>query len=91
MQDLPKLTLRLRERDPEWKAIFVEGNNRAINMDTYQKEYDIEVEVVQLNLNTGGMRVRYPWPSDRVKKGFEIRSVDVPLSSFFEHYKIEAK
>jgi hypothetical protein len=89
--NLPKLTLSLRERDPEFVARFEPGNNTAVNMDEYYKMYEIEVEVVQLNLNSQGMRVRYPWPNKNKKSGFEVVSRDVPVGSFFDKYKIEAK
>jgi hypothetical protein len=56
---LPKIKVTLRERDPNFIARFSKGSNTAVNMDEYQKDYEIEVEIVQLNLNSGGMRVRY--------------------------------
>ena len=89
--NLPKLTLTLRERNPNFKARFVPGNNTAVNMDEYQKDYEIEVEVVQLNLNSQGMRIRYPWPNKHKKSGFEMVSRDVPIDAFFEQYKILEK
>lgn len=89
--DLPVLLLKLKETNPEYEPIFVEGEQWPINRDEYQKEYMIEVEVVQLNLNTGGMRVRYPWYSKHTKKGYEIRSVDVSIDLFYEHYEITLK
>ena len=87
----PKLTLTLREFDPDWVAEFEPGNNRAINTDTMQKDYEIEVEIVQLNLNSGGMRVRYEWPTKHTKKGFEVRSRDVSIKHFFERFEISEK
>ena len=89
MDALPKLTLTLREFDPDWEAVFEPGNNCAINTDTMQKDYEIEVEVVQLNLNSGGMRVRYEWPHKRTKKGYEVRSRDVSIEHFFKQYEIK--
>lgn len=89
--DLPTLTLNLRERDPNFVARFEPGNNTAVNMDEYYKMYDIEVEVVQLNLNSEGMRIRYPWPNKHKKNGVEMVSRDVPIDAFFEQFKIEAK
>ena len=88
---LPKLTLTLRETDPNFVARFEPGNNRAVNMDEYQKDYQIEVEVVQLNLNSGGMRVRYQWPNKYKKSGVEMVSRDVSIDAFYAQYKIEAK
>lgn len=88
---LPKLTVTLRERNPNYAPIFEDGSPRAINMHEYDADYEIEVEVVQLNLNTGGMRVRYEWPSKRTKKGFEVVSRDIPITHFYNHYAIVAK
>jgi hypothetical protein len=90
MDSLPKLTLTLRETDPDWEAVFEPGNNCAINMDSYQKDYEIEVEIVQLNLNSGGMRVRYEWPDKHSKKGFSVQSRDVSINEFFKPYEIKA-
>lgn len=85
---LPKLTVTLRETDPNFVARFVEGSNTAVNMDEYQKDYEIEVEVVQLNLNTGGMRVRYEWPNKHRKSGKEMVSRDISIEHFYKQYKI---
>lgn len=87
----PKLTLTLVERNPEYVPIFVEGNNHAINEHEYRKEYEIEVEIVQLNLNSGGMRVRYEWPDKDSKKGYFVQSRDVPISHFFDKFEIKEK
>jgi hypothetical protein len=86
---LPTLTLTLRLTDPEWEAIFVPESNQAINMDSYQKDFEVEVEVVQLNLNTGGMRIRFPWPNKHKKSGMGIESRDVSINEFFKHYEIK--
>ena len=88
---LPKLTLTLRLPDPNYKPIFADHSPRAINADEYDKDYEVEVEVVQLNLNSGGMRVRFPWPTKRVKKGYEIRSQDVSIEHFYKQFDIVAK
>ena len=88
---LPKVTMMIREIDPTWKPVYADHSPRAINVDTMYKEYEMEVEIVQLNLNTGGMRVRYQWPSKRVKKGYEVRSIDVPLTHFYDKYDIVEK
>ena len=85
---LPKLTLTLRERNPEYVAIFEEGNNHPVNIDEYQKDYEIEVEIVQLNLNSGGMRVRYDWPDKDSKKGYNVISRDVSIEHFYKQYQI---
>ena len=88
---LPKLTVTLRETDPNFVPRFEKGSNRAVNMDEYQKEYEIEVEVVQLNLNTGGMRVRYDWPDKDSKKGFTVHSRDISIEHFYKSYQITPK
>lgn len=85
---LPKVTVTLRETDPNFIARFEDGSNHATNMDEYQKDYVIEVEVVQLNLNTGGMRVRYNWPNKHRRNGVEVVSRDIPISHFFDKYSI---
>lgn len=86
---LPKLTLTLRETDPAYEAKYHEGEVRPYNMDEYQKDFDIEVEIVQLNLNSGGMRVRYEWPSKHTKTGMAVQSRDVSINEFFKHYEIK--
>jgi hypothetical protein len=78
----------LRERNPEWVAILVEGSNHPVNFDEYQKDYEIEVEIVQLNLNSGGMRVRYDWPDKDSKKGYNVISRDVSIDHFYKQYQI---
>ena len=88
---LPKLTLTLRLPDPDWEAVFVPGENRAINSDTYSKDFEVEVEVVQLNLNSGGMRVRFPWPNKHRKSGMEVCSQDVSIEHFYKSFDIVAK
>ena len=85
---LPKLTLTLNLPDPQWEAVFVEGENRAINMDSYSKDFEVEVEVVQLNLNSGGMRVRYEWPNKHRKNGMEVCTRDVSIEHFYKQYQI---
>lgn len=88
---LPKITVTLRERDPNFVAKFTKGSNRAVNMDEYQKDYEIEVEIVQLNLNSGGMRVRYEWPNNLRKSGMEMVSRDIPIEHFYAAYDIVKK
>lgn len=88
---LPKLTLTLRETNPDYVPVFEDHSPRAINFDEYQKDYEIEVEVVQLNLNSGGMRVRYEWPDKRSKKGYSVQSRDVSISHFYKEFDIVAK
>lgn len=88
---LPRLTLRLRLIDPSWKAVFGDGSPRAINADSMYKDFDVEVEVVQLNLNSGGMRVRYEWPNKHRKSGMEICTQDVSIAGFFDKYELREK
>lgn len=88
---LPKLTVKLVERNPNYVPKYSSDDCRPYNMDEYQAEYEIEVEVVQLNLNTGGMRVRYQWPSKQTKSGFETVSRDIPISHFYDKYDITLK
>ena len=85
MEALPKVTLTLRLTDPEWTPMIGE-NDRITNMDDWAKAFVVEVEVVQLNLNTGGMRVRFPWPNKNVKSGVSMQSVDVGIQAFFDKY-----
>lgn len=88
---LPKITVTLREFDPTWKAVFGDHSPRAINTDTMMKDYEIEVEIVQLNLNSGGMRVRYEWPCKQTKSGFKMQSRDISIDHFYKHYEIVKK
>jgi len=88
---IPQIRMTLRLIDPTWKAIFVEGNDRAVNADTMYKEYDVIVDIVQLNLNSGGMRIRYEWPNKHRKSGYEMCTQDVSIDHFFKHFSIEQK
>jgi hypothetical protein len=88
---LPKLTVTLRETNPDFEPRWEEGSNTAVNTDEYQYDYEIEVEVVQLNLNTGGMRVRYEWPNKNRRTGKEMVSRDIPIDHFYKHYQITPK
>ena len=85
---LPKVTMMIREIDPTWVAVFADHSPRAINADSMYKDYELEVEIVQLNLNTNGMRIRYEWPCKHSKKGFKVVSRDVSLEHFFKKYHI---
>lgn len=91
MDYLPTLKLELLLDDPNYVPVYADGDVKPINYDDYRKKFEVEVEVVQLNLNTGGMRVRFEWPSKYTKKGYEIRSVDVSIDEFFKHYTIDEK
>ena len=47
-----------------------------------------EVEVLQLNLNSGGMRVRF---MDRFAGKDKVVTQDIPIKEFFEQYSITEK
>ena len=85
---LPTLTVTLRCPDPEYVPKYSGDDCRPYNADEYYAEFEVEVEVVQLNLNSGGMRVRYQWPSKQTKSGFETVSRDIPLQHFYDAYEI---
>lgn len=86
---LPTITVSLRRRNPEWKPIYENGSPRAINTDTYYVNIDTEVEIVQLNLNTGGMRVRWCEPDSESKKGYVVESRDISIDHFYKKYAIQ--
>ena len=88
---LPKLTVKLVERNPNYVPKYSSDDCRPYNMDEYQAEYEIEVEVVQLNLNTGGMRVRWNEPDADSKKGYRVESQDVSIQYFYDQYQITPK
>jgi len=52
---------------------------------------DTKVEIVQLNLNSGGMRVRWNEPEPGTKRGFSVQSQDDPIGVFYEQYDIVKK
>jgi hypothetical protein len=85
---LPKLKVKLMLRDPSWTPIFEDGNPWAVNKDSYLIEQEREVEVVQLNLNTGGMRIRWNEPDATKKKGYVVESCDISIDHFYKHYHI---
>ena len=89
MTELPKLKLTFKLPVPGWEPVYVD--NKAINMDSYAKDYEVEVEVVQLNLNSGGMRVRFSWPDKYGKNGMRVHTTDVPIADFFKQYDIVSK
>lgn len=86
--NLPTLRLTLNLPDPNYVPVFADHSPRAINADEYSKDFEVEVEVVQLNLNSGGMRVRFPWPNKHRKNGMEIQSRDVSIEHFFKKYRV---
>jgi hypothetical protein len=88
---LPKVTVTLRETNPNYVPKYRDGEVRPYNMDEYQSDYEIEVEIVQLNLNTAGMRVRYQWPSKQTKSGFVTQSRDISIDHFYKQFDIVEK
>lgn len=88
---LPVITVTLRRKNPNWKPIYEDGNGRPVNMSDWQIEMPTEVEVVQLNLNTGGMRVRWSEPDPESKKGYTVESRDISIEHFYKHYEITKK
>lgn len=83
---LPLVTIKTAVVNPEWSPIFEDGNPRAVNEASYRITVELEAEVLQLNLSTGGMRVRYRRP-DRDGKMKTITE-DVSASFFFNQYTI---
>lgn len=55
---------------------------------SFQISEEREVEVVQLNLNSGGMRVRF---ADSYQGKNKIVTQDIPATEFFDQYDIVAK
>jgi hypothetical protein len=84
MNTLPKITLKVAVRNPDWVA----DRTDASNMDRYYIKVDRECEVLQLNLNAGTMRVRFRNPDVTMKKGFTNNTTDVAIAPFFEQYTI---
>ena len=85
---LPEVTIRTTETNPDYVPIFVEGEDWPTNRHEYQMEIEIVAEVLQLNLSTGGMRVRYKWP-ERGRAKMKTVTKDVPISFFFAQYSIQ--
>lgn len=85
---LPLVTIQTVIRNPDWEPIFVEGSNHAVNEASYRIKVELEAEVLQLNLSTGGMRVRYRLP-DRETGKLQTITEDVPISFFFNQYSIQ--
>ena len=86
--NLPKLTLVLHETNPDWEPLCRAGESRPYNIDEYQNYYEIDVEVVVLNLNSGTMGVRYEWPEKNVKSGVIVRNRNVSIEHFYKQYEI---
>jgi len=83
---LPTLVTMVQMRNPDWVPTHIEGV--VVNNDQYYIDKDVEVEVLTLNLNAGSMRVRFREPTTRNKTGWEVKTQDTSIDSFFEHYEI---
>lgn len=78
---LPVIMAPVRRLNPEW----VRGGDMECFIDI-----ETQVEVVQLNLNTGGMRVRWNEVDPTAKKGFRVESQDIDIQHFYKHYSIKS-
>ena len=87
---LPSILAPIYRRNPNYKPVFVDGSPYAINSDECFINIETQVEVVQLNLNTGGMRVRWNEPDPSKKKGFRVESCDIDIQHFYKHYSIKS-
>jgi len=78
---LPQIVAPVSRRNPKW----VRGGTEQLFIPT-----PTIVEVVQLNLNTGGMRVRWNEPDPTKKKGFTVQSEDISIEHFYKQYSIKS-
>ena len=85
---LPEVTIRTTETNPDYVPRYQDGDVKPVNHHEYQMEIEIVAEVLQLNLSTGGMRVRYRLP-DRKTGKLQTITEDVPISFFFNQYSIQ--
>lgn len=90
MDNLPVVTIKTRETNPDYVPIFVDGEQWPVNRQDYDMDIEVEAEVLQLNLTTGGMRVRYKWP-ERGRAKMKTVTKDVSNVWFFAKYSISAK
>jgi hypothetical protein len=76
---LPVIRAKVRVYNPDY--------DNKIAGSEFQIYKEREVEVVQLNLNSGGMRVRFmdQGPFDKKPK---VVSVDISIDTFFTQYSI---
>jgi hypothetical protein len=76
---LPVIRAKVRVYNPDY--------DNKIAGSEFQIYEEREVEVVQLNLNSGGMRVRFmdQGPFDKKPK---VVSVDISIDTFFTQYAI---
>ena len=84
MSGLPRVKIVVRQiADPSWVGEYV--GNKAINMDTYYlHNVEMEVEVLTVHFAKNTMRVRLP-------AGYNIKSLDVDATPFFDQLKLVAK
>lgn len=73
---LPKVVAPIFKYNPAWTRD---------NGEEFYIEVDTEVEVLQLNLTTGGMRVRY---LDEGLDKTKVRTTDISIEHFFKDYEI---
>ena len=76
---LPVIRAKVRVYNPDY-------DNKIVGSE-FQIYEEREVEVLQLNLNSGGMRVRFmdQGPFDKKPK---VVSVDISIDTFFTQYAI---
>ena len=95
--NLPTVIIPVRRRNPDFVAKYEPQTKDGItymmcvNSEERYVLQDTEVEIVQLNLNTAGMRVRYVEENLEMKKGYEVMSLDVSIQHFFDKYDIVEK
>ena len=84
---LPLVKIQTKETNPDYVPRYQDGDVKPVNYHEYQMDIEIMAEVLQLNLTTGGMRVRYKWP-ERGRAKMKTVTKDVPISFFFNQYSI---
>ena len=70
--------------------VYNPGYDREIAGSQFQIDQEREVEVVQLNLNSGGMRVRFKDQGPFDKKPKTV-SQDISINNFYKFYDIVAR
>ena len=81
MKNLPIVTAKVTVYNQKWV--------RGTGVELFVQE-ERECEVVQLNLNSGGMRVRFTDYDVTNNNKPCVKSYDVPISNFFDKYSIVA-
>jgi hypothetical protein len=77
-----KVNLRLRDVF-DWIPKYG-PDGKTTNMDSYTKFFNVEAEVIQLNLSANTMRVRFKWNG-------KTETANVPMDAFTERYTIQEK